>query len=556
MTHFRTRAPRFWLLVLVLCVSFTGNAQMDGRPLVVFIVGRSLSTASYVDTTAAGLSKLSEIISGYGAEIQLLEENKPIPKHASLVVIARPLRALSFRQAVYLWQHLRRGGNLLLMLDPENFYLGFANTNPQFTRSPLQTLITSDYGITMQNTFLVDPWFSQESIGKIRQVMSRVYPEVMPNPLTEPLITYELPVWVWGARSLRVEPFGLDDYASPFLYSDSSYGETNPGVFQIVRGRRLEPAGAPLELNLDQDVVGRLHIAAMSENTETGSRIILLGDSEIFTNGFGLDGTAFFPTYPSNRILAQRMIGWLLELPVNQWGGLLYGYTWIAVDGEAADWANSSRPYTDADAAGLRQIRTFHDDLYAYFLIETDAVPDTNMLVSLTTDAGVVQVRSSGTVLDGRSADGREITAVPEAKLGIGTYIEVRVPLRVLPDRITNVCISSSGLSAASNEPDCLDSALTLRSVNSRAPHDYSLSAGIVAEVQSAQTVNLRSGPGTDFEVIGVIPDGMVFAATGRNDDASWIQVKNSLYSGWMASFLLMPNGDFSSLPLANAESP
>jgi len=38
-------------------------------------------------------------------------------------------------------------------------------------------------------------------------------------------------------------------------------------------------------------------------------------------NGFGLVSSGPTPRYPGNRILAERLAAWLLELPVDAWPG-------------------------------------------------------------------------------------------------------------------------------------------------------------------------------------------------------------------------------------------
>jgi len=47
----------------------------------------------------------------------------------------------------------------------------------------------------------------------------------------------------------------------------------------------------------------------------------------------------------------------------------------------------------------------------------------------------------------------------------------------------------------------------------------------------------------------------MVFAAVGRNDDASWIRVQNARLEGWIAAYLLTPSGDLRWLPVLETGS-
>lgn len=526
-------------------------AHAQSQPVVVFLVGREVNSASYADVTATGLSKLADILIAYGADVQLLETGRPIPKSADLVVLARPLSTMTPAQAARLWVHLRRGKHLLLAVDPDNYFLGYANANPRITNTPLQGLFATDYGIIMRNSFVVDPWFTSATIIDIQQTFSQTFPEVIPNPITDPLIDHELSVRVWGARHMEVEPFGINNFAIPLIYNENGYGETQTDVFLRVRGRRLTQASEQLEINLDVDPVGRLQLGAMGVNTETGSRIVVLGDSELLTNGFGLAGTPLNPRYPANRIFVERTLAWLLDLPLSSWPSLPGGYTWIAIDGDTSEWQQVSGAAVFTGGAfnpetGITELRAFRDNFYAYLSVNVDVDPDVQVTIKsrLSEDAPVIIAQQDEVIVQ----DAEGSTVVPDANMAVGRGIELRLPLRVLPNDpvFREVCLLEGA------EEVCITVTIPVYRVGLFAPYDLSLSAGMVAAVTSTGTgdVNLRAGPSTDTSVVGFIPNGTVFAADGRNEDASWIHVQNALYSGWMADFLLAPNGDFSYLPV------
>lgn len=55
-------------------------------------------------------------------------------------------------------------------------------------------------------------------------------------------------------------------------------------------------------------------------------------------------------------------------------------------------------------------------------------------------------------------------------------------------------------------------------------------------QVVSAVTVNVRSGPGTDYPVISSLPPGVPVGIVGRNQDASWWQIQGpDGNTGWVA---------------------
>lgn len=61
--------------------------------------------------------------------------------------------------------------------------------------------------------------------------------------------------------------------------------------------------------------------------------------------------------------------------------------------------------------------------------------------------------------------------------------------------------------------------------------------------------VNVRSGPGTDFEVIGALVPGQTADIIGTSGDANeWIEVSFDGRSGWVAYFVITISGDLDNL--------
>lgn len=52
-------------------------------------------------------------------------------------------------------------------------------------------------------------------------------------------------------------------------------------------------------------------------------------------------------------------------------------------------------------------------------------------------------------------------------------------------------------------------------------------------------SVNMRSGPGTNFPIITVLPANAFLAVTGRNSDSSWFQVVFNGQQGWVSASYL-----------------
>jgi uncharacterized protein YraI len=74
-------------------------------------------------------------------------------------------------------------------------------------------------------------------------------------------------------------------------------------------------------------------------------------------------------------------------------------------------------------------------------------------------------------------------------------------------------------------------------------------------EVEALTNLNQRQGPGTDYSVVGSLPQGQTAVAVGRNADGSWVLVKTDSGEVWMAggSNFVKANGDIMSLPVVKA---
>lgn len=64
-----------------------------------------------------------------------------------------------------------------------------------------------------------------------------------------------------------------------------------------------------------------------------------------------------------------------------------------------------------------------------------------------------------------------------------------------------------------------------------------------------SNNLNLRSGPGTGYSRVGVLPRGETANAIGRNRSGSWAQVQYQGVTGWVAAYLTSINGNLTSLP-------
>jgi hypothetical protein len=73
----------------------------------------------------------------------------------------------------------------------------------------------------------------------------------------------------------------------------------------------------------------------------------------------------------------------------------------------------------------------------------------------------------------------------------------------------------------------------------------------------TVDTANVRSGPGTNFAVIGQARRGAVFNLVGRNAaDTWWVICCINNRQGWIADTVATANGNTASLPIVNATAP
>jgi hypothetical protein len=562
---------RRWPIVILLAALVAtllpapGYAQDGpGAPLVLFIEDEQLATASVIDPGPDGLTELEQIFNALGARTDYANLRTPLPDDADLIVLVRPLRALPLEQIARLWLHLAKGKHLLLALDPN----GLTTTGPdrptpvrtETARSGLVALLRLHYGIALQDTFVAEPWFTNGTLTNEHTTYLLTFPEdVVRHPVIEPLLTYGLPVPVWGARSLDVEPFGIDSYAVPLIYTRSAYGEADASVFSA------EPT--PLEINLGTDSVGTQLVGALGENTRLGSRVAVLGDSEMLLNQFGLSRRfgPQTPQYAGNRILLDRLAAWLLGLPQDDWPGLPARQTWLAVDGRSDDWDLTRPPLIDDSDDGapiaeydIQAAWAFRDNAYMYFLIETAQPPnpDARITVGLeTTLDGVTDATLVGTTQQIVLNDAED-QPVPDGLVGIDRVIEVRLPLRVTTEGalISSLCLADSRAAESTAPLDCTEQPPAVIPVSlDEAPFSFDLPDGPLVEMSAADAsglVNLRTGPDTAYAVAAVVRNGDLFGAVGRTTAGDWLLIQNAAHSAWAAIYVVTPNFDIMALPV------
>lgn len=540
------------LLVLALLLILpAAPAAAQDQPLVVFVLNPELGVSSVFNAGPDGISVLEEVFTGLGARTQVVNLVQAIPAQADVVVMIGPQQRLNIIALGRLWVHLARGNHLLMSLDP----LGYGGNNSEDARGGLFSLISTNYGLITLDTFLSEPWFSKESVALLAGTYLQTYADVVPHPVVQPLIQYELPVQVWASRSLLIEPIGPDSYAVPLLYTESAYAESNPEAFS------LAVDAPPLELNLGVDYVGRLNAAGLAEQTAVGSRIVILGDSQMVQNGYGLaqrPGLGL-PQHVGNRIFAERMAAWLLGLPESEWPGLPEGYTWMMVDGVGSDWVFDDVPALslerDADIAAaynIRQVQAVRNGSYLYLLLDTYSRPADGLRVEISFDNGLNLAATTEQVIATNIGDSLPIS---DARLAVRSAVELRLPLRVIDAEaaISEICLLDGARSQAADRRDCVTDAIEVAVIDTIEPFDLRFPPGPMATITSIREVVVHERPASDSAAVVTLTTGQVVNVVGRSLAGDWLLVRSAGFSGWVLASLAITNADISRLPVVQS---
>jgi len=77
---------------------------------------------------------------------------------------------------------------------------------------------------------------------------------------------------------------------------------------------------------------------------------------------------------------------------------------------------------------------------------------------------------------------------------------------------------------------------------------------GVTATVTANVGLNIRSGPGTQYDKIGLAQNGSTFPVTGRLADNSWLRLNFNGQVGWGSAAWLSVTGDINSVPVVGAD--
>ena len=222
---------------------------------------------------------------------------KAVPADCDAVLVLGPTRAFAGEEVAMLDQYLRKGGNLLLGLDPVIEHDAVADTGFE--------AMLAGHGITLQRVLAIetDP---ERLVGDT--LVSFVVTEFNDHEVTR-FLQGAGRVYMILARG--VAPSGDNDAVTPLLRaSERSFGETD--ISSLGAGQPPKKGAGDLEGPVTLAVATKVLKAAPSEpgvdlQAQPGGRLLVVGDTD-FLQGPLLDTPAL-----ANLDFASAMIGYTAE---------------------------------------------------------------------------------------------------------------------------------------------------------------------------------------------------------------------------------------------------
>lgn len=241
--------------------------------VVYFLTGHGERDPEQTNEDNSSLTRASATLTSKNYTVKslsLLAENK-IPEDADVIVIAGPQRPLSDKETELLRAYLADGGALLAMEDPTIL------TDFDDKEDPLNAMLTDDWGITLNNDFVID---LESSDPRISIGFAEAYnPD---HPITSQISNLDsfFPL----TRSLTLDFTKPEVQLSSLVSTTSrSWGEKD--------FNSLTEAGWPPSYDEATETLGPLTLVAAGENQTGGGRVVVFGTSQfasdqIFDSGY------------------------------------------------------------------------------------------------------------------------------------------------------------------------------------------------------------------------------------------------------------------------------
>lgn len=265
---------------------------LRGRFKVYFETGSDTLNAG--DESPDGASIINSLLRTNGIETdiinldQMVRNNVSVPADASAIIFARPQRQLTQAEIDLIDAYVQRGGSLMILTDVILSSDSFLTENSLFN-----TYLWNTFGLRGLDYVVIDEASSQETATDL--ISAAVFPG---NPVGENLNVEgdsQSTTLFRLARPIEVDETPPVNNGSVILSSPFSWAESN--IDDLIRNNRWEFDEA-------DDIQGPITTAAWANDQATGSKLVIIGDTDFITNGRILSPQG-------NSILFFDSIGWM-----------------------------------------------------------------------------------------------------------------------------------------------------------------------------------------------------------------------------------------------------
>jgi len=253
-----------------------------------------------VSSERTGYSSVSSALRGdnFGVEKVVLAQQTAVPADAALLVVAGPRTDYLPAEIDMIRAYLRKGGKLLMLLDP-----------PEKTDSPPLTnllALAREWGMDVGNNVVVDLSPAGRLLGTGPSIpVAASYPSHPINEKMQVLTAYPL------ARSVSPVSGGVDGHTAQSIVetSQNSWAETDLKALSTSgEARREEDKGdkpGPISLAAAVSATAPDAPAAPSGQSKAEARVVVFGDSDFASNlALGVQG---------NRDFFLNAVNWLAQ---------------------------------------------------------------------------------------------------------------------------------------------------------------------------------------------------------------------------------------------------
>lgn len=229
--------------------------------VIYFMTGHGEADISKTGDT--GITNAVEILENKNYLIRTLnlQAENEIPSDALTIIIVGPTRPFTESEALLLSTYLDNGGALVVLeqsiFDPQ----------PGLDTDPLLEYLSAFWGVHFNGDLVVDP----TSPDPVVAISSRYGNHEITADLVGTNTIFPV------ARSLTISSLSTEIIQNPLIFSvDRAWGETDAQSL----------AEGVVEFQPETDISGPITIAAALENTSTGGKLVVFGDSSFATNGY------------------------------------------------------------------------------------------------------------------------------------------------------------------------------------------------------------------------------------------------------------------------------